>query len=116
MKYMLMLYDAPEIDPKLEEAEFPQWMEYTRKLQEAGALLGGEALEGIETATTVRGNNSAGYDLIDGPFAETKEILSGFYMIEAANLDDATTWAAQAPHVQHGGTVEIRPIMEIPEE
>ena len=116
MRYMLMLYDAPEIDPKLEEAEFPQWMEYTRKLSEAGAMLGGEALEGIDTATTVRGNGSRGYDLYDGPFAETKEVLSGFYMIEAANLDDAVKWASQAPHVQHGGTVEVRPIMEMPEQ
>lgn len=112
---MLLLYDVPEIDPKTEEAEFPQWMEYTVKLREAGAMLGGEALEGVDSATTLRGNQSKGYDLTDGPFAETKEILSGFYMIEAANLDEATQWASQAPHVQHGGTVEIRPVMEIPE-
>ena len=85
------------------------------ELSEAGAMLGGEALESVETATTVRGNPSKGYDLTDGPFAETKEVLSGFYMIEAENLDDATKWAAQAPHVQHGGSVEIRPIMEFPE-
>ena len=116
MKYIFLLYDLPQIDPALEEAEFPQWIEYTRKLQEAGAMLGGEALEGIQTATTVRGNKGKGYDLIDGPFSETKEVLSGYYLIEAANLDEATKWAAQAPHVQHGGTVEVRPIMEIPEE
>jgi len=115
MKYMLLLYDVPEIDPALEEAEFPQWMEYDRKLHEAGAMLGGEALEGVGTATTLRGTKSKGHTLIDGPFAETKEILSGFYMIDVANLDEAISWAKQAPHVQHGGTVEIRPIMEIPE-
>jgi hypothetical protein len=115
MKYMLMLYDAPEIDPKLEEEEFPLWMEYTQKLKEAGALLGGEALEGTDTATTVRGKPGKGFDLIDGPFAETKEVLSGFFMIEAENLDEATKWASQAPHVGHGGTVEIRPILEMPD-
>lgn len=116
MKYMFLLYDAPEIDPQIEEAELPQWFDYTRMLQEAGVMLGGEALENVGTATTVRGNMSKGYNLLDGPFTETKEVLSGFYMIEAKDLDEATHWAAKAPHVQHGGAVEIRPIMEMPEE
>ncbi len=116
MKYMFLLYDKPEIDPKLEEEEMPLWFEYTKKLQDAGVLIGGEALEGISTATTIRGKAAKGYEMFDGPFAETKEVLSGYYIIDVDNLDEAAKWASQVPHVAHGGTVEIRPVFEMPDE
>jgi hypothetical protein len=115
MKYMLMLYDAPEIDPKLEEEEFPQWMEYTQKLKESRGASRRRGPGRNRYRHHRSGKSRQGYDLIDGPFAETKEVLSGFYMIEAENLDEATKWASQAPHVGHGGTVEIRPILEMPD-
>jgi hypothetical protein len=114
MRYMLLIYDAPKVDSKLEEEEFPQWMKYARKLRSAGALLGGEELEGTDSAKTIRGASGNGYDLIDGPFTETKEVLSGFFMIETGNIDEALKWASQAPHVVRGGTVEVRPILEMP--
>ena len=74
-------------------------------------MLGGEALMPTATATTVRGKG--GRTLIsDGPFAETKEQLGGYYLIEAADLDEAIAWATKMPHMPDGGTVEVRPIME----
>lgn len=114
MKYMLILTDA-EDEPDYESAEFAaemeQWFAFTNELTEAGAMLGGEALQPSNTATCVRVRD--GQTLTeDGPFAETKEAIGGFYLIEAADLDEAITWAAKVPSVGRG-TVEIRPIMEI---
>ena len=74
-------------------------------------MLGGEALQPTATATTVRAE--AGQSLIvDGPFAETKEQFGGFFLIEAADLDEAIAWAAKMPNLDAGGSVEVRPVME----
>jgi hypothetical protein len=116
MKYALLLYDTegdsaefgtPEMD-----AEMQQWFEFTAELQSAGKHLGGEALNPTDAATTVRVRDGKTITA-DGPFAETKETLGGFYLIEAANLDEAIEWAAKIPSAPRG-SVEIRPIMEIP--
>jgi hypothetical protein len=75
----------------------------------AGVVAGGEALQATSTATTIRDKN--GSDVItDGPFAETKEQLGGFYLIDAANLDEALKWAAKIPHP--GGCIEVRPVVD----
>ena len=74
-------------------------------------MLDGSALQPTVSATTVRAGNPAP-SATDGPFAETKEQLGGFYMVDATNLDDAIDWAGKMPHIASGGTVEIRPIME----
>ena len=113
MRYMLLIYDNEAIDAKVQEQESPAWMEYTRRLREAGTMLAGEALQPTATATTVRGARGGKHQLTDGPFAETKEALGGFYMIEAPDLDKAVEAASQMPHIQRGGTVEIRPLMEL---
>jgi hypothetical protein len=116
MKYALLLYSSEAAGPQTEEeqmAEMPAWFSYTEELNQAGLNLGGEALLPVATATTVRvrdGKHSA----TDGPFAETKEVLGGFYLIEAENLDAAIEWAAKVPCAPYG-SVEIRPIMEIPD-
>ena len=90
----------------------PKWFAYTEELQSAGVLLGGEPLHGVDDATTVR--VSDGQTLTtDGPFAETKETLGGYYMIDVATLDEALGWAAKMPNVGYG-SVEVRPIMELP--
>jgi len=73
-------------------------------------LQAGEALQPTTTATTVQAGNPAPL-ATDGPFAETKEQLCGFFMVEAADLDDAIEWAGKMSHIAHGGSVEIRPIM-----
>ena len=85
---------------------------FTSEAVESGVMRGGEALEDAKTATSVRVRN--GQTLVtDGPFAETKEEFGGFYLIEAANLDEAIKWAAKIPGAQRG-TIEVRPIWDIP--
>lgn len=80
----------------------------------AGVLVGGEALQDTATATTVHVQGGAkGGEVVttDGPFAETKEVLGGFYLLDCANLDDALHWAAQIPGAWHG-RVEVRPVID----
>ena len=88
-----------------------EWFKYTDELRESGILLDGSALQLTMTATTVRVGNPAPL-ATDDPFAETKEQLGGFYIVNAPNLDDAIGWAGKMPHIADGGSMEIRPIME----
>jgi len=83
---------------------------FTAHLRERGTLLAGEALDGVATATTVRVVDGRTITT-DGPFAETKETLGGFYLVEAADLDEAIAWAAMIPGAQHG-CIEIRPVWD----
>jgi len=77
-------------------------------LHHAGALRGGAALEPVETATSVRSDGRGGFTVTDGAFAESKEVLGGYYVIEAADLDEALAIAKEVP--APGGGVEVRPI------
>ncbi|MDY7105095.1 MAG: YciI family protein [Actinomycetota bacterium] len=117
MRYMLILVDAPDAGAEPgtpeEAAEFQQWMDYTQEMVEAGVMVGGEALLGPESATTVRVRDGKTLTT-DGPFAETKEVLGGYYVIDVADLDAAIEWAAKVP-VSDRGSVEVRPIMEMDE-
>jgi hypothetical protein len=111
MKFMLLLYVPAEVrdDPDA-RASMEDWMAYGRALTEAGAHLGDNALEGLETATTVRVRD--GETLItDGPFAETKELLGGYYILDVPDREAAVAWAAKVPNAPYG-TVEVRPVME----
>ncbi len=114
MKYLLLLYAGADAGPAPgtpeQAAEMEEWFAYTDALQTAGVLLGGEALQGTETATTLT-KSSGTVVTTDGPFAETKEVLGGFYLIDAENLDAAMKWAERCPIVTYG-SVEIRPVME----
>jgi hypothetical protein len=114
MKYALLLYSAADAGPAPgtpeQAAEMDEWWAYTDALQTAGVLLGGEALQGTETATTLT-SRSGSVVSSDGPFAETKEVLGGFYLIDVANLDEATKWAERCPIMAYG-SVEIRPVIE----
>jgi hypothetical protein len=110
-QYILLIYGPTEGGPSPEEmeAEMPRWYEYTQALQDAGVMRGGEALQWVETATTVRVRN--GERLVsDGPFAETKEALGGYYVIDVADLDAALSWAERMPNIGYG-SVEVRPVM-----
>jgi hypothetical protein len=113
MKYLLLIYENEATTPQ-DEAEFGKWMAYTEKLKASGAMLGGEALQPTATATTVRVKGGK-MVTTDGPFAETKEQLGGFYMIEAKNLDGALKWAAEIPSAGRG-PVEVRPIMDFSQQ
>jgi hypothetical protein len=114
MRYMLLLYRQPDAGPAPgspeEAASMPQWMAYGQALAEAGAMISGDALHGVDTATTVRRD---GDELVttDGPFAETKETLGGYYVIDVPDLDAAIAWADKCPLIEYG-TVEIRPLVD----
>jgi hypothetical protein len=109
MRYLILIYENEATIPQ-DPAEFQKWTDYTDRLKASGCFLGGEALQPTSTATTVRVN--AGRMLTtDGPFAETKEQLGGFYMVECKDLDEALKWAAEIPSAGRG-PVEVRPIME----
>ena len=115
MKYMALIYDEPRDDPAPGTPEFDaymgEWMAVNQAYIDAGVLQGGEALEPPSTATRVqvRGGKT---ETMDGPFAETKEQLGGFYLLECANLDEAVKYAAMIPTARDG-TVEVRPVMNL---
>jgi hypothetical protein len=110
--YTMLIYGDPAAAPGYEspegQAEFQQWMSYTQELAESGALKAGEALQPAATATTVRSRNGDTLTT-DGPFAETKEILGGFYLIDVPDLDAALKWASRMPNISYG-SVEVRPV------
>ena len=106
MKYAILIYGPEDMEP----ADDAVMAEYVA-LGEREGTYGGAELSHPSTATTVRGNNG---DVLmtDGPFAETKEILGGFYLIDVADLDEALAFAAAVPAVRRGGSVEVRPLVE----
>ena len=116
MQYVILIYgdqkQAADMSPQDKEQDFGRWMQYTKDLKTAGVMLGGEALQPTTTATTVRVRNGKTHNT-DGPFAETKEQLGGFYLIDVPNLDQALAWAAKCPGAAYG-TIEVRPTMVFP--
>ena len=93
-------------------SEFAEYGAFSDYVRERGAFQAGDALQSTATATTVRVRD--GQTLAtDGPFAETKEALGGFYLVEAADLDEAIAYAARIPGAKHG-CVEIRPVFDLP--
>lgn len=114
MRYILLIYgnENPNPAPTTEEmnAEMNAYNAFTQEVSERGVLLSGDALHPTSAATTVRVRDSKVLTT-DGPFAETKEQLGGFYMVQCNNLDEAIEWAAKIPGAQHG-SIEIRPVME----
>ena len=116
MRYAALIYSAEGADPAPEtpegQAHMNAYFVFTDELAASGKLLGGEPLEGVETATTVQVRDGERI-VTDGPFAETKEILGGFYLFEADDLDDAIDIAAKIPTAQYG-SIEVRPLMELP--
>lgn len=112
---MLLLYADETLrrptDPESMKAMYGAYMAYTQALSTAGALIQSSPLQPSENTTTLRGDRQS-MEVLDGPFAETKEQLAGFFLIEASNLDRALDWAKRCPALQ-GGIVEVRPIMRI---
>ena len=113
MRYLLLIYENESQAEEPTEAELQKWFDYTNRLKESGVYVAGEALQPTMTATTVRGNGSKVLTT-DGPFAETREQLGGFYMVDCKDLDEALKWAGEMPSI-HRGPVEVRPIMEFGE-
>jgi hypothetical protein len=113
MRYLLLIYTAEATDAPPQEvmnAELAAYDDFTREVKSRGLYHAGEALHPTTAATTVRVEDGR-VVATDGPFAETKEALGGFYMIDAADLDEAIALAAKIPAATHG-CVEVRPIFE----
>jgi len=116
MKYLLLIYESEASFAGMSGAEqariFEEYMAYSKGIRRSGNYIGGEALQAISTATTVRVKNGKTVTT-DGPFAETREQLGGFYLVEAKDLDEAIKLAAGIP-ASRTGSIEVRPIMPTP--
>lgn len=108
MKYVCLVYLEPEKQHIVPDREC---IECANGMRASGAMLGGEALHPISTATTVRVRNGQ-MSVTDGPFAETKEQLAGFYLLEAGSLEEAIQLAAKIPPARTG-SIEVRPVREL---
>jgi hypothetical protein len=114
MRYMCVIYDEEAkigaMSKEEGEAFMGEYFAFTDEIKKSGHYLGGEALQPVTTATTVRIRNGK-LSTTDGPFAETKEQLGGFYLINARDLNEAIQIAAKIPSARMG-TVEVRPVVE----
>jgi hypothetical protein len=116
MQYLLLIYERESDWAAIPEEEkgkiFQEYMTFGQGIRKSGNYVGGEALQPVSTATTVRVKNDRTLTT-DGPFAETKEQLGGYFLVEAKNLDEAIAIAARIPGARTG-SVEVRPIMPTP--
>lgn len=110
-QYLLLLYapDGDETEAARRWAELPRWKEVTDALRADGLLVSNNALKPVDVATTVRVRGGE-RELVDGPFAVTKEILAGYYLLDCPNLDVALDAAARLPMAEYG-SVEVRPVV-----
>jgi hypothetical protein len=113
MQYMLLIYNDPHGWESMSDAErgevFNAYGTFTAELQASGKMVAGDALQATDTATSVRVRGGETLTT-DGPFAETKEVLGGYYLIDVETLDEALDWAAKIPGAAHG-TIEVRPVV-----
>ncbi|WP_322893638.1 MULTISPECIES: YciI family protein [unclassified Yoonia] len=114
MQYMLLIYNDPALEPAYGTPEFEQMMSgyfaANEQMKADGVLRSGEGLQGVETATSLR-LKAGKVETMDGPFAETREHLGGYYVIDVADLDAALRYAALIPSAAFG-TIEVRPLMD----
>jgi len=113
MQYLCLIYSNEKTEPQYGTPEFEQliadYTEFGKLIAKDGVHVAGEALQPVATATTVRVRGGK-TDTTDGPFAETKEQLGGFYVLDCKDLDQALHYAAKIPSAKHG-SVEVRPVM-----
>lgn len=113
MQYMLLIYSAEGDGPQYGTPEFGPFMQgyqdFTKELVDNGKMVSGDALSSVNTATTVMVRDGK-TETMDGPFAETKEQLGGYYLIDVENLDEALEYAAKIPTATYG-RIEVRPIV-----
>jgi hypothetical protein len=118
MKYLCLIYENERnwetMPPADSEAIMNEYFTFTADIQKSGKLMAGEALQPTPTATTVRVRNGK-VSTTDGPFAETKEQLGGFYLIEAKDLNDAIQVASRIPSARLG-SIEVRPVVDFSQE
>jgi hypothetical protein len=115
MQYLLLLHaneaGFSNMTPEQQQQGFQAYMAYGEALSKAGALKGSNRLRPVSTATTVRVVDGK-TQVLDGPYADSKEQLGGYYLIDAPDLDAALDWAARCPGASHGA-IEVRPIWEM---
>lgn len=113
MKFMCLIYSAQNAGPQPGTPEFGAllgaYQEFGKEVSEKGLMVTGDALQPVETATTVTRENG-NVETTDGPFAETKEVLGGFYILDCKDIDEALEYAAKIPTAEHG-RIEVRPVM-----
>lgn len=118
MRYMLLIYTNEASEPQQGSQEAMQYFQdygtFGEEVNKAGVFLAGDALMPVSTATTVRVREGKALTT-DGPFAETKEQLGGFYMLNCKDVDEALAWAAKIPGAKYG-SIEVRPIMEFDQQ
>jgi hypothetical protein len=114
VKYMMLLYADESRPDQFSDETMAAYGAFTEEVQDKVVMLSGEALQTTESATSVRVRDGR-VRTTDGPFAETKEQLGGFYILDCRDLDEAIAYAAKIPAAS-SGTVEVRPIMEFPED
>ncbi len=113
MEYLMCIYTDPEADPQKGSPEHEELMSeyfaFTNEVIEAGVMRGGNELHPASAGSTVavRGGK---VEFVDGPFADTKEQLGGYYLLDCADLDEALKWAAKIPSARHG-RIEVRPVV-----
>jgi len=114
MKYILLIYGDQKAERRMSQEEMQKiyagHRAYGEAMTKAGVMRGGAELKPITTATTIRFGPGGKATTLDGPFAETKEQLGGYYIIETDNLESALDWAAKMPGMTGGGAVEVRPL------
>ncbi len=111
MQYLLLItgdFSQPASQAQIDQIMGEYWA-FDKAVADAGVKVGGEALQGLETATTVRVRDDERV-VTDGPFAETREVIGGFYLLDVPDLDAALDWAARCPGAKYG-SIEVRPIM-----
>ncbi|GLW25504.1 hypothetical protein DI270_001500 [Microbispora triticiradicis] len=114
MKYMLLINSSSEGPAEeVEGASFDDWLAYDKMVRDAGIHVSGHSLADLTTATTVRVAPDGQRTITtDGPFAETREVLGGYYVLDVPDLDAALDWAARCPGSRGGGSVVVRPVAE----
>jgi hypothetical protein len=118
MRYLCLIYDEEKklaaMSQKESDAFMGEYFAFTDGIRKSGHYIGGEALQSVQTATTVRSRNGK-ISATDGPFAETREQLGGYYLINAKDLNEAIQVAAKIPSARLG-SVEVRPVMEFDQQ
>jgi hypothetical protein len=114
MKYLCLIYDEEKSMEGMSQSDMDAFMgeynQFTQDVQQSGQFVAGEALHPVQTATTVRVRNGK-LSTTDGPFAETKEQLGGFYLVEAGDLNEAIQVASRIPSARTG-SIEVRPVVD----
>ena len=118
MQYMLLIYDDPSTWGGMSEGDrnavMSEYFQFTEDLRKAGKYVAGDALQPTSTAKSVRVRGGSA-ETTDGPFAETKEALGGYYLVDVDSEEEALEWAARIPSARFG-TIEVRPVVVFPVE